>query len=109
MEARLTKDADKLLAMIYRNYLDKRKDGVDRDVAKRLGSSQTLKETLSLPYSLGDVDSFCMELHDLGYLHVLPADNTVYHASLTNAGIARLENRFTDGLKSVVEFLTKFI
>ena len=109
MEVRLTRDAEKLIALIYKQYLERRKNGAFREDAKSFGSSKELKDLLHLDAPIEDLDSFCYELSNYGYLSVLSADDTAYEITLTNAGIADLERRFTDGLKSVVEFLTKFV
>ena len=109
MEVRLTRDADRLIAMIYKKYLERRKAGALREAAKCFGSSRQLRDDLALSMPLEDVDSLCFELHDFGYLSVLPADGSIYRIMLTNPGIADLENRFKDGLSAVIDFLSKFL
>jgi len=109
MSATLTKDADKLLVLMYRRFLEAKKSGMSRANAKHMGGSDQIRELLLPANSREDVDELCFELSDAGYLDCAPGDDTIYDSKLTNAAIVLLENRFKDGIIGVLEFLSKFI
>jgi len=109
MDEYLTRDAEKLLAQLYKRYLEARKSGSTRQNAKFFGSSADIKESLDLPDLVEDVDDYCFELSRHGYLDVLSAGDMASEVALEDVGIAKLERRFTDGLRSVVDFIAKFL
>lgn len=106
MKTELTKDAEKLIAMLYDIYLEKRKSGISKAHAKHLGGSDLIKQKLAIDWSVSDVDEICRELNRAGFLDCMYADNTVYIARLSDNAISYMENRFKNGLKDVVQFLS---
>lgn len=106
---RLTKDADKLICMIYADYKKKRADGMSKEKAKRIGSSKSVQQSIVPKWSFEDVDDTFRELDRAGMLHCFYADNVVYSASITDECIIKMENRFPDGLASILDFVSKFL
>lgn len=107
MGVQLSKDADALLCLIYKHYLMRRKDGLSKSDAKSVGGSSNIHETISPKMSLEDVDETCRELHRVGLLNCFFADDCVYASSLNDSAIVYMENRFSNGLKSVLDYIDK--
>ncbi|OAB35673.1 hypothetical protein PMSD_11715 [Paenibacillus macquariensis subsp. defensor] len=107
MNARLTKEADALLCLLYKDYLDKRQDGVPKSQAKFLGGSTDIQERLVTKLSLQDTDETCWELHRSNMLYCQSGNNVACLIQLTDDGIIFMENRFKDGLTSVLDHLGK--
>lgn len=69
----LSKDADALICLIYKYYLELRNNGIFKSDAKLLGSSQDIFEKIVPSWNLDDVDDTCNELEKndfyLFYMH----------------------------------------
>lgn len=102
----LTKDSEKLLCILYKNYLEKRKAGVPKSTAKSFGSSHDIHESLCPNWIFEDVDDTCRELSRSGMLNCFWADNIAYHVNLSDFAISYMDNRFKNNLKDVLNFLT---
>lgn len=107
MDIRLTKEADALICLLYKNYLQKRNDGVSKKLAKFFGSSVDIQKELIEKWTPDDTDETCWELHRSGLLSCMSADNIAYEVQLTDNGIIYMENRFKDGVNSVLDYLKK--
>lgn len=105
----LTRDAQKLLALMYRDYLAKRKAGQSKESAKQVGDIETVQSNLLPSSSADDVLETCRELDRSNYLQVYYADNTIYHAWLSDRAIIVMENRFKNNISTVLDFLSKFV
>lgn len=71
----LTKDSEKLICLIYKDYLEKRKSGLSKSKANEFGSSHDIHERLCPNWIFEDVDDTCRELHRAGLLTCFWADN----------------------------------
>ena len=105
----LTKEAEQLLASMYKSYLEKRKLGESRMSAKQFGRSKDFQPVLVPRIPHRDVDDLCRELSCAKYLDIAFESGTVVYAGLSDKAIVYLENRFKDGFLSVVDFVSKFI
>lgn len=105
----LTKDADKLICLLYKRYLEQLKAGTTKDRAKSFGSSTSIKKELELPGALSSLDETLTELGSAQMLNVVPGDDTIILVRLTDSAIIYMENRFKDGLLGVVDFISKLI
>ncbi len=101
----LTKDSDALISALYKEYLQKRKDGVVKGKAKILGGAEYIHQAIVPKWELGDVEETLWELSRAGLLACIPADNTVWMATLTDSGIIHMENRFKNGLSEVLDHI----
>lgn len=97
----LTKDSEKLLCVLYKNYLEKRKSGAAKSEAKSFGSSHNIHESLCPNWLFEDVDDTCRELSR--------ADSIAYHVNLSDFAISYMDNRFKNGLKDVINFLANLL
>lgn len=105
----LTKDSEKLICLMYKSYLKKRRSGYSKSDANNFGSSHDIHESLCPNWIFDDVDDTCRELSRAGLLNCCWADNIAYIVQLSDSGIIYMENRFKNGLKDVVDFLSNFI
>lgn len=103
----LTKDAKSVLLKLYKNYLEKIASGVARDQAKQFGSSEDIKDNILPDETIDNIDSYCYELRDQNYLHVVGADNSIYLSELTSLAINAMENRFAKNVAKVVNAISK--
>lgn len=106
-EIRLTKDSDALICAIYKEYLERRKVGIPKYDAKFFDGSSYVHEKLMPDWSFDDVDETCRELSRSDLLNCLVADDVVCAASISDFGIIYMENRFKDGLGSVLGYLER--
>jgi hypothetical protein len=107
VEINLTKDADALICLLYKQYRQRLKDDVPKVQAKMFGSSEDIQKTIAPKWTLEDVEETCRELSRSGLLECFYADDMVYQSWLTDTGIIYMENRFKDGLDSVLDYLGK--
>jgi hypothetical protein len=107
MDIRLTKDSDALICLLFKQYCQKRKDGVPKVDAKDFGSSRDIHQTIAPKWSFEDVDETCWELDRAGLLECFKADMIAYYVHLSDTGIIYMENRFKNGLKDILEYLEK--
>lgn len=109
MDTILTKDAEKVLCAIYKDYLEKRKAGLSKSLANYWGTSHVIHETLLPEWLFENVDDTCRELSRSKMINCGWGDNIALYISISDIGIIYMENRFKNGLKDVVSFLSNFI
>lgn len=68
----LSKDNDFLICTLYKNYLEKVKNGSSKSDARLFDSSDTIQENLLTDWSKDDVATACWELHSKGLLKCSP-------------------------------------
>ncbi|KIP21099.1 hypothetical protein JV16_01593 [Anoxybacillus ayderensis] len=107
VDIQLTKDADALICLLYKQYCAKLKDGVPKSQAKMFGSSEDIHQTIAPKWSFENVDETCRELHRAGLIECRYGDDIVWFVQLSDLGVIYMENRFKEGLKSVLEYLNK--
>lgn len=103
----LTKDADALICLMYKQYVQKRKDKISKSQAKIFGSSDNIQKNIAPKWSFEDVDETCRELSRAKLLNCSYADDVVYSAYLSDEAIIYMENRFPNGLSQIIQALTK--
>lgn len=106
-DVKLTKESDFLICLMYKTYLDNRNKRVPKAIAKRIGSSKNIHETLLPEWLWEDVDETCLELSRANLLKCFSADDCVLASHLTDDGIIYMENRFKNNTNSVLEYLAK--
>ena len=103
--ASLSKDADKLICVLYKEFLNRRKSGTSKSDARRFrdGIIPTLSPISTwLPEDITDT---MLELANADFLRITIGGD----CDLTDVAIIYMENRFKDGLKEVMEFIANFI
>ena len=105
VDLELTKNADKLLCFMYKIFLDRKKLGQSQHEARKfIGHFYESDENLSR-WPKADVDDALMELGKSGYLRI-----TIGPAfELTDLAIIKLENRFKNGVKDLLSFISQFV
>lgn len=109
MEITLTKDSEKLICLMYKDYLEKRKTGLSKSDANYFDNSHVIHEKLLPNWIFKDVNDICRELSRAGMIRCEWADNIAIYISISDMGIAYMENRFKNGLNQVIDFVAKFI
>jgi len=105
----LTKDADKLLCTLYKEYLERRKSGLSKSDATSFEDSDDIRNQYFPKWSSDDAANVCWELHNAEYVHCCPGDDLANDVELRTEAIIYMENRFKNGLKDVLTFLSNFI
>lgn len=105
MDSALTKDAEKMLAQIYKTYLERRKSGVQKREAKNF----TVLENWPPEYEGGwlstDANETMNELQRIGFIKKGFDRKFV----LCDEAIIYMEGRFKRGLSDVADFLSKLL
>ena len=109
-DIQLSKDADYLICLIYKHYLELRDNGISKSEAKTLGDSPDVNSNIVPEWSLEDTDDTCRELIKNDLLdNRIYMDNYCGYMNLSDNGIVYMENRFKNGFKEVTDFIAKFI
>ena len=104
MDVEITRESEKLLCMLYKVYLDRRKSGEPRECARQFEDAFFSSAEPFASMNRDDVDDLLQELARKGMLKTF----IVGDCELTDEAIVYLENRFKNGLISVISFLAQF-
>lgn len=105
----MTKDAEKLISVLYKSYLKKSKNGMPKSQAKDCGSSAIIHQSLLPRWNLEDIDNTCRELHNNNLLKCLWVGGSAYHIWLLEPEISYMEDRFRNRLYKIADIISKFI
>lgn len=101
----LTKDADLLACCVYKEYLERRKNGIPKRQANTFSPE--------FHHSTDKISSWCKDdyLYTIGELKRAGLAKTYLDGTfvITDQFIIYMENRFKNGLVGVIDFITKFI
>lgn len=100
----LTKDAEKLLVLIYKDYKSRIDNGESRGDAKSMGGLDNLHDKLRIKFNVEDTLELIRELSRADYLDVLWADNTAYFITINDSLIIYGENRIANNIKGGFEW-----
>ena len=103
MATELTKDADKLVCLIYREYLSRRKSGSPKRQAKDFAEENNWPESFLKEFNKDDMSDTLRELKSAGFIKQYINGGFV----LEDACIIYMENRFPNGLSQVLDWLGK--
>lgn len=109
MESQLTKDAEKLLCLIYKSYLDRCKTNSSQSDCNYFGSTRDIHKNFLPNQYFDDVNELVWELKRNDLINGDTGDNILLEISLTSSAIIYMENRFKNGVKDIADFITKFI
>nr|DAJ05694.1 MAG TPA: hypothetical protein [Caudoviricetes sp.] len=102
MNTELTKDAQKLVALLYKSYLERRKSGMSKTNAKFFELNEIYSLTDDSPE---DVDETIREIKSVYPLK----EDIIGNITLSDKMISYMENRFKKGLVDILSFLAQFI
>lgn len=109
MDIELTREANALITVIYKDYLERRKNGESKSDAMMKFDSERIQRELLPTWLLQDVDATMDELSTNGLVSCFAADDMVaYTAFLTSSGISYMEKRFERNLNKVLDYLKTF-
>lgn len=103
--AELTKDADKMLCCLYKEYLQRIKLGNSKSSSSLFKMEYAKSDSVLSQWHNDDVYATRNELQRKGLLKTYISGNFV----LTDNAIIYMENRFKNGLSEVVDLISKFI
>lgn len=104
MDMKLTRDAEKLATALYKSYLEKRESGQLKHESKLFYPEKVWKQY----FPKENEADFEETLNE--FLRAVPCKRYVDgEYVLCDAFIIYMENRFKNGLKDVISFLTQFI
>ncbi len=103
MATELTKDADKLVCLIYKEYLSRRKYGLAKRQAKDFVEENDWPDSFAKEFNEDDMLDTLRELKSAGFV------KQYIHGGFTleDACIIYMENRFPNGLSQVLDWLGK--
>jgi hypothetical protein len=107
-EKQISKDADKLICILYKEYLVRREHGLPKNESSIFGDSDEIQQSFLSNKNSSDVADTCWELHNAGYLFCHASDDIANEVTLTNDGIVYMENRFKSNLSEVLKFISLF-
>lgn len=103
MEVRLTKDADKQICLIYKEYLFRIKDGATKRQAKDFSDQTKWPESFLDEFSKADFSETMMELKNAGLIK-----RYIYGGfMLEDNAVIYMENRFPNGASQVLDWIAK--
>lgn len=106
MALKLTKDADRLICMLYKSYLEKRKNGDAKSSARYFGDSNEIRDVFLPSWSSEDVAEECWGLSRMDVVTCTPGDNLANNVRISDEGIVYMESRFANGLKEVISYIS---
>lgn len=104
----LTKEQKILLCSMYKDYLSKQ-PALQPNDANYFGDSDMIQKMYFPEYNIDYVSEMCWKLKSKGYIMCYPGDDLANCISITDETIIYMENRFKNGLKDVLLFLSNFI
>ena len=104
MSISLTKDADKLVCLIYKEFLTRRKRGDAKSRAKDFGDPTKWPESFLSEFSADDIEDALAELNQVGIVKLYINNGF----QLENGGLIYMEQRFPNGLAQVLDWLGRF-
>lgn len=106
-DIKLSKEADALICLIYKYYLELCNSGISKSISKSLGSSLDIHTNIISKWSFEDIDNTCKKLGNANLLFIDFADDICYEIELTDSGIVYMENRFNNKIKTLLDYLDK--
>ncbi|MCL2408848.1 MAG: hypothetical protein FWC96_04445 [Oscillospiraceae bacterium] len=104
---KLTRDEDKLICVLYREYLKAIDNGAPREKATAFGHSVDIQKSLLPGIDPEQVAADCIRLRDEGFIGCFQAKNIAYTVQLENKGIRQMEKRFPKGLEKLEEYMVQ--
>ena len=102
----LSRDAARLLVLIYQRYLNSKHDGLKDFESRYVGDTLDVIRLFSLDPDEWYVTDLLFELTRAGYIYSCAGDNLANECTLERAGIARMERLWVDALGSLAKALT---
>ncbi|ALS03068.1 hypothetical protein ATZ33_17290 [Enterococcus silesiacus] len=95
-----------MIAVIYKEYIDRINNGISKSQAKNLGGGDQLYNLLFPNMLFEDFEDTMRTLSRNEYINVNWSSNKIYLAFLKDDGIIYMENRFKNNVQDVIKFIT---
>lgn len=105
MDIDLTQNAEYLLCVLYKAYVERSESDEFADIAAYFGGSEDIQQDYITNWSTGKIDNAAWELSRKGLLATQSGDDTVCQSALTDDGIAYMEHRFGRKLDTLLQRL----
>lgn len=102
MEIELTKDSSKVLALLYKEYLEKVKSGCSKSQSREFDGNKLNFITDMHP---DDIENCLEELNKNNLIET----NILGDFNLTDIAVYNMENRFKNNIKDVLSFISQFL
>lgn len=102
MEIELTKDSSKVLALLYKEYLEKVKSGCSKSQSREFDGNKLNFITDMHP---DDIENCLEELNKSNLIET----NILGDFNLTDIAVYNMENRFKNNIKDVLSFISQFL
>ena len=106
---RVTKDSERLIVLLYTRYVVSVKNGIPRNEARLFGDCDQIASLFCPEKPVEDVSDLLFELARADYLEVSVYDDMPCECKLTLPCIVMMENRFKDGIKSILDFIANLV
>ena len=100
MEISLTKDADKAICLIYKEYLSKREAGLPKRAAKDFSDRDKWPKSFSSELGFLDFLDTLKELKENGFIKMFIGGGF----QIEDIGIVYMEQRFPNGIAQVLDW-----
>lgn len=104
----LTKEQQKLLVSMYKEVLN-RQSTLSFEYSNHFTDSDQIRDLFCPEKKSEHVSELCWKLKSKGYIDCEPGDDLANEISLTDKTIIYMENRFKNGIKDILSFLSNFI
>lgn len=102
----LTKESEYILIAMYKEFLDRYKQGVPRDKCKMFGHQDNILELVpEIPKQ--DIYGLLTELSQCKMINVTPGSNIFMFVSISTDGIIYMENKLGNDISKIVDWLIK--
>lgn len=98
----LTKDADEMICVLYREYIERREQGLSKSDAKGFAHPELLQQALFPEWYLEDISDTLHELHKVEFIHLY----VDYSFRLEDAAIIYMEGRFGRKLDKILSYIS---
>lgn len=105
----LTKDAKKVLYILYKEYSDRHKHGFSKSQSRNFSSTSSIREQFLPDWDIDDLEEVLRELGRNNFLDNFYADGIVYNCNLSDYAISAMENQRAESLLNAADFISKFI
>lgn len=99
----ITKDADKMICCIYKSYLERRKNGESKSLAKRFENNYFASDSNLSKWQSEDISETLLELAHSQLVNIYIGGDF----NITDQAIIYMENRFKNGLSEILDIISK--
>lgn len=103
----LSNDSKYLLLMLYKMYIERRKDGTSKSKSRSFEDVPYIHTNLMPQWSEEDILDTVNELVRQKFLTAVYGGNTAFEIELSTTGVSKMEHRFKDSANNVINALSK--